>query len=497
MRFLTRGLIGVLLLSIMVMAVGYGVYRVSTALTTEEVRRRPPVSERVYSVNVSELAPETVEPITTAYGQVRSWRSLEIRASSEGRLIAAAEKFRDGARVEKGELLVRIDPADAQSSLLDARAALADAEAQKAEAEEAIVVAEQELEAARKQIDLRRQALDRQTQLREKGYSTMAQVEAEQLSVAALEQSLSNRLQSVITARKKIERMEFSVERAQIAVEDAERTLEETTITAPFSGTLDEVNATLGRRVGTSESLAVLIDPAALEVSFALSTRQFARFLDERGHLIQAPVEVDLILGERTVSVTGTLDRAAAVVAEGEAGRSLFAALDLEADTPLRPGDFVTVRIQEPALSNVARIPASAASENGEILIVDENDRLVDARVRVVRRMGDELIVADAPFGKTYVRERLPHLGAGLKVKPRRVGDDASPEAGSDKTAVTGKEAATDLVELEPARREALIAQLSQSPMPDDVKTRLIDMLNQPKVSLKVLDRIESRAGRG
>ncbi|WP_417671958.1 efflux RND transporter periplasmic adaptor subunit [Roseibium sp.] len=505
MRFLTRGLIGIFILATVVAALGYGAYRISSAFQKQEARGRPPVSERVYSVNVSTLTAETVEPVTTAYGEIRSWRSLEIRSSSEGRLVAAAEKFRDGASVRKGELLMRIDPADAQSSLLDAQAALADAEAQKVEAEEAVVGAEQELDAARKQLGLRRQALERQTQLREKGYSTMAQVEAEELSVAALEQSLSNRLQSVITARKKIERMELSVARARITVEDAERTLAETTIAAPFDGTLDQVNATLGRRVSPSETLAVLIDPAALEVSFALSTRQFARFLDDRGQLINAELEADLALGERIVTATGRLDRAAAVVAEGEAGRSVFASLDLEADTPLRPGDFVTVRLREPSLVDVARIPAAAATENGQILIVDEENRLQDITVKVIRRMGDELIVTGAPFGRPYVRERMPHLGSGLKVVPRAVGEDGSLLPGADdgeakrgdpRGAGQSGEAG-DMVELEPARRQELIAQLSRSPMPDEVKSRLIDMLNQPKVSSKLLNRIESRGGRG
>ncbi|MEP4031776.1 HlyD family efflux transporter periplasmic adaptor subunit [Roseibium polysiphoniae] len=502
MRFLTRGLIGLVLLAIMASTIGYGVYRVSTAMNQEEARRRPPVQERTYAVNVSSLTSETVAPITTAYGQVESWRSLEIRASSEGQLVGVAAKFRDGAAVKGGELLVRIDPADAQSELLDAQAAQADAEAHKAEAEEAIVVAEQELVAAEKQLELRRQALDRQTQLREKGYSTMVQVEQEQLSVAALEQALSNRLQSVITSRKNVERMELGVARARIAVQDAERTLEETTITAPFSGTLDQVNATLGRRVSSSETLAVLIDPTALEVKFSVSTQQFSRFLDDAGRLIQVPVEAQLDLGDRVVSVPGTLDRAAAVVATGEAGRTLFASLDVDADTPLRPGDFLTVKLEEPALENVAVIPASAASEDGRILVVDEEQRLGTAQARVLRRMGDQLVVTDVPFGQLYVRERLPHLSAGLKVTPRVVGTPGeAPEAaqtsqGGPKPA-SGPAAPEDLVTLEPDRRDALIARLSESRMPEERKARLINILNQPKVPSEVLERIENGRGRG
>jgi len=37
--------------------------------------------------------------------------------------------------------------------------------------------------------------------------------------------------------------------------------------------------------------------------------------------------------------------------------------------------------------------------------------------VRILRRDGDSLIVADAPFGATYVTARAPQLGPGLKVR--------------------------------------------------------------------------------
>ena len=417
--------------------------------------------------------------------------------------MAAADKFRDGAAVAEGELLLRIDPADAQSDLLDAQAALADAEAQKAEAEEAVVGAEQELEAARKQLELGRQALERQSQLREKGYSTMVQVEQEQLSVAAQEQALSNRLQSVITARKRIERMDLAVARANIALQDAERTLAETAVTAPFAGTLDAVNATLGRRVSPTETLAVLIDPTALEARFSLSTSQYSRFLDEEGGLLNMPVEVDLTLGERTLTVSGTLDRAAAVVADGEAGRTLFASLDLKTGISLRPGDFVTVRLQEPVLDNVAVLPAAAATEDGRILVLGADNRLEDVKVRVIRRMGDEIVVADAPFGRSYVSERIPYLGSGLKVIPRSAptadsedllssAEDGLPAPSSDTRA-----AAADMIELDPARREALLVKLNESRMPEDVKNRLRDVLDQPMVPARVVRRIENGGRRG
>lgn len=497
MRFLMRGLAGLALMAIMVGFAGFGAYRFYDAMTVEETSRQRPARERTYTVNVAALAPQSVSPVTTAYGQVESWRTLQLRASSEGRLVDVASKFRDGAAVAEGELLLRIDPADAEFQFLDAEAALADAEAQKTEAEEAIIVAEQELEAARRQLDLRRQALQRQLQLQDKGYSTAVQVENEELAVASLEQSLNNRLQSVITARKRIERMDLTVQRAQLVLKDAERVLNETTLTAPFYGYLADVDATLGRRVSPSETLALLIDPSALEVKFSLSTAEFSRLLDDSGKLIKAPVTVTLQLGGRSVEVPGHIDRAAAIVAEGEAGRTLFATLDISTGTVLRPGDFVKVDVEEPELSQVAVVPAAAVTEDGRLLIVGAGDRIDEIRTRVLRRMGNEVLLADVPFGTDYVRERLPQLGQGLKVTPRRGGDvETGPNA--PVTARAPDEPAPqagDLVALEPERRAALIAQLNSSNMPENRKARLIALLNEPMVPKDLIDRLEQ--GRG
>jgi len=501
MRFLMRGLVGLALMAIMIGFAGFGTFRLYSAMTVEETVRQRPARERSYSVNVAELTPETVAPVTTAYGVIESWRTLELRASSEGKLVDVASKFRDGAAVAEGELLLRIDPANADFQVLDAEAALADAEAQKAEAEEAIVGAEQELVAAGRQLELRRQALERQTQLKDKGYSTAVQVEAEQLAVASLDQSLSNRLQAVITARKRIERMDLTVKRALLALDDARRVLDETTLTAPFNGYLSEVNATLGRRVSPSETLAKLIDPAALEVRFSLSTSEFSRLLDDSGNLIKAPVTVTLQLGGRAIQVQGGIDRSAAVVTEGEAGRTLFATLDIEPGTVLRPGDFVQVAVQEPELRNVARVPASAVTEDGRLLIVGEGDRVSEIQATVLRRMRDEVVLANVPFGAEYARERLPQLGTGLKVIPRRLGEDGkAPPEDRPSTAQAPQSGVPrpggDLVALEPERRAALIAQLNETDMPETRKARLLALLNKPMVPKDLIERLEERGGR-
>lgn len=500
MGFLTRGLFGLFLMFVMLCALGYGTFRIVEAMNKPQQAFRPRVTERSYSVNTSTFKSETIQPVTTAYGQIESWRTLEIRASSAGKLVEVLPVFRDGASVEADEVLVTIDPADAQSSLLDAKAALADAEAQKAEADEAITAAEFELKATMKQMEVRQQTLSRTQTLRGKGYSTAGDVEELELAVSSLEQSISSQRQSLVTARKNIERMELTVERAKIAVRDAERTLQETKVVAPFTGFLESVDATLGRRVSANEALASLIDPTALEVKFNVSTDQFSRLLGDDGKLLRTPVTVILKLGSREIITSGHLERVAAVVADGEVGRTLFASLEVPEGSLLRPGDFVTVQVQEPALQQVSRIPSSATDEDGHMLIIGEDNRLEDLQVSVLRRTGDDVIVSGAPFGKDYVLKRLPHLGKGLKVEPRNIDGVSNETPSSEAPAQPEKvsSAQDDLVALEPERREALIATVMQSSrMPEARKDQILETLKQAKVPLELIQRLESRSSNG
>ena len=224
-----------------------------------------------------------------------------------------------------------------------------------------------------------------------------------------------------------------------------------------------------------------------------MSSGQFARLIDESGALRQTPVTVTLNLGDLPVTVKGVVERTAAVVQQGQSGRLIYALLDLGTATILRPGDFITVTIEELPLLGVAIIPASAATEDGRILLVDADSRVKEQKVSIVRRQGDNLVVTGVPFGAQYVTERLPQLGPGVKVGtvnqavPIAVRPDTEKDSDEERIAISDE------------RRKALIAFLKQTDhMPEERKARLLDLLNQPTVPKRVIESLEARmAGQG
>ncbi|MBT8408664.1 MAG: efflux transporter periplasmic adaptor subunit, partial [Alphaproteobacteria bacterium] len=174
MRFLRRSLSAIFLLAVTLGLVGIAVSSIYEALQarwSQEARERPG-RERVFAVNVTEAEPQSITPILSSFGEVRSKRTLELRASAAGEVIYIAEDFADGGEVEAGALLMQIDPQDAEDNLAVAKTDLAEAEADLRDARRALDLARDELAAAEKQAALRDRALARQRDLVERQVGT-------------------------------------------------------------------------------------------------------------------------------------------------------------------------------------------------------------------------------------------------------------------------------------------------------------------------------------
>ena len=132
MRFFSRSLIGLFMIALTVGLLTLGGNTIYTAFQdrwSKEVKKRP-ARERVFSTDVMIAKLTDIEPTINSFGEIRSNRTLELRAPSGGNVIMLSESFEEGGIVRKGELLLKIDPADAQTAVDVARADLAEAEVQ-------------------------------------------------------------------------------------------------------------------------------------------------------------------------------------------------------------------------------------------------------------------------------------------------------------------------------------------------------------------------------
>lgn len=484
MQFLRRSLIGVFLLAatLALFAWAGNTVRVAVQDRMNEEPRSFPQRERVLAVNIVDVTPETIAPELVIFGELSSTNTFDLRAFSGGTIVEVAQNFVDGGRVTMGELLVKIDPRDAESARDRAAADLRDAQAELRDADRALLLERDEVAAARQQANLRQQALTRQNDLSARGVGTAAAIETAELALSSANQAVLSRRQVEAQAQARLDQAATHLARAQINLADAERALEDTEIRAPFSGTLADVTIAQGVRVTANERLGQLIEKDQLEVAFRLSTAQYARLVGDDGTLNTAPVSVALEAQGFTLTAKGQITRESAAVGAGQTGRLLFARLETAAG--LRPGDFVTVSVTEPDLRDVALVPSTAIGSNDSALMLDPENRLVEVEVEVLRRQGDDLIIrAPALYGERIVAERSPLLGAGIAVQPI----DPNAEAVVPEPA--------NMITLEAERRARLITFVEESRMPPPVKTRIIGQLEQDEVPENVVTDLESRMG--
>ena len=207
MQFLRRCLVGIFLLAITLALFAWAGNTVHLAVQ-DRINAEPrsfPQRERVLSVNVVTVTPETIAPELIVFGQLASANTLDIRALSAGTVLEISENFADGGQVAQDELLLRIDPRDAQSARDRVAADLRDAEAEARDAERAIVLARDELAAAVEQTELRQQALTRQRDLEQRGVGTASAIETAELAVSTAGQAVLSHRQAEAQAQARLD----------------------------------------------------------------------------------------------------------------------------------------------------------------------------------------------------------------------------------------------------------------------------------------------------
>ena len=484
MRFLGRGLIGLLLFSLALGLLGLAGNTIKVAVQDRmnQEPRSQKARERTFAVKVVPAEVTSINPTLNAFGEIQSRKTLDLRMAASGQIQELSTNFVEGGSVKSGELLIRLDDSDYQTAVDLAENNLIDAKNEVMEAARNLSFSKEELVAADEQEKLRLRALTRQKDLVERGVGTAAALENAELSASGATQAVLSRKAAVDQAKNRGAQAETRLVRAELALKDAKRKLEDTKLYAEFSGLLSGVSLVKGGIVSANERLGQLIDPEVLEVSFKISTQQYTRLLNDNGELLKAPVYVALTNTDQGLNAEGVIIRDSASVAKGQTGRQVYA--KLTKSVGFKPGDFVAVKVQEPTLNWVVKLPSTALDASNNVLLLGEGERLEEAQVKLMRRQGNEVIVRSRDLsGKEIVAQRTPVLGAGIKVKAIRSGEE-------------NEVAEVEMLELTEERRAKLISAIETNGyIPKTVKERIIGQLTQPKVPADVVARIESRMG--
>ncbi len=366
----------VLVLALIALTVG-GIFVLMLNKRVAKIEERPRI---IPAVEVFETSVSSHRVEIETQGVVESERETQLAAEVRGRVAEISPNLKRGGVVAEGERLVQIDPADYRAALAVAEVGLADAE----------VALEQE-RARAEQAGLDWRKLGRGTP------GNPLVLRAPQLAAA-----------------------EARVASAQAEVERARRDVERTEIVAPFAAGVRSANVEMGAVVSAGTIVAELFSSDQLEVLLPLGLDDFG-FLQRnengiptgtvalRGRIggewhewVGTPLRIIPEIERRTLS--GNL----AVHVEPHAG----------AEFPLPPvGLFVQAEVSGKTIEDVVEIPRRALLPGGQVLIVDEQNRIEFRDVEVARSSDTTAIVSSGlEAGERVILTRVSAPVVGMEV---------------------------------------------------------------------------------
>ena len=333
----------------------------------------------------------TFRPQIVAMGTVEPAREIILMPRVSGEIVERAPAFTPGGFVEKGEKLLKIDPADYKNALRqresDLRQAIADLH-----------------------LEMGRQHVARQ-------------------DYQLLEETLSKENEALVLRKPQLNAARARVESARAAVNQARLELERTTVKAPFDAHILSRNANIGSQVSPGDNLARLVgtDTYWVAATVPLAKLPWLTF-PESPNAEGAEVQVrnrsawppDAHRSGRLYKLVGRLED------QTRMARVLVTVPDplarkAEADEipRLMIGAFVEARIKARAIPDVVRLNRDFLRKNNTVWVM-RDDKLSIRDVEVVFQDADYAYIKSGLSGnELVVTTNLTTVVDGAKLRQK------------------------------------------------------------------------------
>ena len=317
---------------------------------------RPLVQSQVVEMQALQLT-------AGAFGTVEPRSETDLVSEVSGRIVSTAQGMVTGGFFDAGEVLFEVDPTDYKIALELASAAVAKAVSE---------------------VTFAQKDYDRQLDLKQR-------------------QSVSQALED--EALKRLQFAKASYREAAARLESAQRDLARTRVVAPYQGRVRSEKIDVGQYVLKGVAVAKLYATDYAEVRLPIQDQDLAYLnvtLSDQGIAKTARPKVSLranFAGEvqrwegEVVRTEGEIDavtRMVNLVARIKAPYQASAG-----GAPLAVGLFVEAEILGRRLPGVVKLPRTALRGDSTVFLIDAEQRLRRASVKVVRREGDWVLIGD------------------------------------------------------------------------------------------------------
>ncbi len=367
--------------------------------------------------------PETVEAVygklyvvVEATGRVVPEEEVAIKCKASGEVVTLPVDVSD--RIEKGQLLLQLDPEEEERNVRRAEVSLAVSEARLAQQRLDLKIAERDLESERLRAEAalasaeaaRREAsakLERIRQLRGKEMASQEELDSAESAMASADAGLENaraRVADLASAALRIEALrqdiaiaEAQVETDRLSLSDARQRLEDTTILAPMGGVVTSREVQIGQiiasainNVGGGTTVLTLADLSRRYVLVSVDESDIGRI--ETGQ--RAAITVDAY-PER--AFRGAVVR---VAAKGTVSSNV-----------------VTFEVKVEVTGPGQDLLKPEMTANVEIVVADRDEALLVPVTAVTRRRGKSLVTIQNPDGTTEERPVTAGMSDGDSIE--------------------------------------------------------------------------------
>ncbi|RZO86043.1 MAG: HlyD family secretion protein [Oceanococcus sp.] len=390
---------------------------VSLLVVTKPDAQVNPPQEPVYTVRAITVEPAPRRPSLLLYGTAESPARARMTAAVAADVLAVHALA--GDHRPHGELLIELDPAEADIALSQARAQLAQAEAQLALDAEQRRSNKAALEHEQALLSLAERAVARAVRLRQQGVLSEAELDSTKQNYQRQKIALEQRRLAVQQADAVTRQLKAQVASAEAQLRRAELDLQRTQIVAPFDAAVVQTHVAPGDRVTPGQPLIDVYDQSRVEIRAQVPNRYVPALKQalQQGQLIRAQV---LSAGQRLPAQFLRLAASAGGGGQNAFFRVAGAAVAVDAN--------VSLELDLPPQAQAVAVPFTALYDLSRVFRVRDDGRLESL---TVENLGDfhspkdelssppQLLVrsADIQAGDRIITTQLPNAISGLKVQ--------------------------------------------------------------------------------
>ncbi len=401
-----------ILLSVVLLVGGLG-----TFLYLKVTRpQQPPakVEERVWRVAIRPVIPRSLAPVLTLYGQVETPDLLKAAAPADA--VVQTVRVKEGDEVQRGQLLIRLDPRDFRPRVDQARADVAELEARIASERLRYQSDLASLEKEREIVRLSRASVVRAQRLKKENLGSSSALDEAREAAARQALQVTAREFSVQEHEARLSQLEAGLLRAQARLEAAQLDQQRSELRAPFDGIVAGVDVAMGDRVKRGQVMLRLYARKALEVRARIP----APYQEELQRAVARDEPVKAVMGLDGSRIELRLNRFS-----GEADPSGIDGLfDIQGDPAwLRMGEMMEFRLQRPLHDHVFPIPYQALYGGNRIYLLEDGRmqaRTIETVGSFMTPGGEEWLLVRGEGirqGDQVVVTHLPNAMTGLRVE--------------------------------------------------------------------------------